>query len=86
MSAYADVVNGFENRSGMDGDESGMASMAIEMDDEEGMNGFGGRAGTEGGRPGGKGEGKDKDPSECIMELREYDINYYQRVAIDLSK
>ncbi|KAJ9116229.1 DNA polymerase epsilon catalytic subunit [Naganishia onofrii] len=85
MSAYADVVNGFENRSGMDGDESGMASMAIEMDDEEGMNGFGGRAGTEGGRPGGKGNGKDKDPSECIMELREYDINYYQRVAIDLN-
>jgi DNA polymerase epsilon subunit 1 len=85
MSAYADVVNGYEHGRGSNGDD-GMASMAIEMDDEEGMNGFGGRAGTEGGRPDRKGKGKDKDPSECVMDLREHDINYYLRVAIDLSE
>jgi DNA polymerase epsilon subunit 1 len=86
MSAYADVVSGFEGGRGGDGDDGGMASMAIGMDDEEGMNGFGGRAGTEGGRPDRKGKGKDKEPSECITDLREHDINYYLRVAIDLSE
>lgn len=86
MSAYADVVNGFEGGHEMDDDEGGMASMAIGMDEEEGMNGFGGRAGTEGGRPDRKGKGKDKEPSECILDLREHDINYYLRVAIDLSE
>jgi DNA polymerase epsilon subunit 1 len=29
---------------------------------------------------------KDKEPAECIVDVREYDINYYLRVAIDLGK
>jgi DNA polymerase epsilon subunit 1 len=29
---------------------------------------------------------KDREPSECIVDVREYDINYYLRVAIDLGK
>jgi DNA polymerase epsilon subunit 1 len=28
---------------------------------------------------------KDKEPAECIVDVREYDINYYLRVAIDLG-
>ena len=29
---------------------------------------------------------KDREPSECIVDVREYDINYYLRVAIDLGE
>jgi len=29
---------------------------------------------------------KDREPAECIVDVREYDINYYLRVAIDLGK
>jgi DNA polymerase epsilon subunit 1 len=29
---------------------------------------------------------KDRDPAECIVDVREYDINYYLRVAIDLGE
>jgi DNA polymerase epsilon subunit 1 len=29
---------------------------------------------------------KDKEPAECIVDVREYDINYYLRVAIDLGE
>lgn len=28
---------------------------------------------------------KDKEPADCIVDVREYDINYYLRVAIDLG-
>ncbi|WRT63732.1 DNA polymerase epsilon catalytic subunit A [Kwoniella shivajii] len=28
---------------------------------------------------------RDKEPSECIIDIREHDINYYLRVAIDLD-
>ena len=50
------------------------AGMDIEFEQElEGMaNG--------GGRPG---KGMDTDPRECIIDVREYDIPYYLRVAID---
>ena len=34
----------------------------------------------------GKGKGKDRDPQDCIVDLREHDIAYYLRVAIDLGK
>jgi DNA polymerase epsilon subunit 1 len=33
----------------------------------------------------GKGKGKDRDPQDCIVDLREHDIAYYLRVAIDLG-
>lgn len=29
---------------------------------------------------------KDKEPSECIIEVREHDLAYHLRVAIDLSE
>ena len=29
---------------------------------------------------------RDREPSECIIDIREYDIAYYLRVAIDLGK
>jgi DNA polymerase epsilon subunit 1 len=29
---------------------------------------------------------KDREPAECIVDVREYDINYYLRVAIDLGE
>jgi len=33
----------------------------------------------------GKGKGKDRDPQDCVVDLREHDIAYYLRVAIDLG-
>lgn len=29
---------------------------------------------------------RDREPSECIVDIREHDIAYYLRVAIDLSE
>jgi DNA polymerase epsilon subunit 1 len=29
---------------------------------------------------------RDREPSDCIIDIREHDINYYLRVAIDLSE
>jgi hypothetical protein len=29
---------------------------------------------------------KDREPADCVIDVREYDINYYLRVAIDLSE
>ena len=29
---------------------------------------------------------RDREPSECIIDIREHDIAYYLRVAIDLGK
>jgi DNA polymerase epsilon subunit 1 len=29
---------------------------------------------------------KDKEPSDCIVDIREHDIAYYLRVAIDLGE
>lgn len=50
------------------------ANMDVEM--EDGYGDVGGR--------GGKGAGsKDKDPREGIIDIREYDVPYYLRVAID---
>jgi DNA polymerase epsilon subunit 1 len=52
------------------------ASMDIQFEDEEGEMGVGGRSG--------KGTtAKDQDPRECIIDIREYDVPYYLRVAID---
>jgi DNA polymerase epsilon subunit 1 len=34
----------------------------------------------------GKGKGKDRDPQDCVVDLREHDIAYYLRVAIDLGE
>lgn len=52
------------------------ASMDIQFEDEEGGMGIGGRSG--------KGTtAKDQDPRECIIDIREFDVPYYLRVAID---
>ncbi|KAF8154614.1 hypothetical protein B0H34DRAFT_717308 [Crassisporium funariophilum] len=52
------------------------ASMDIEFEDESGGYTMGGRSG--------KGAGsRDLDPRECIVDVREYDVPYYLRVAID---
>ena len=76
VDAYADVVNMSEN--------SAMAGMAW-GEDENGA----GPSGTGGGRAWGM-EGseikkKEKEPGECIIDVREHDVNYYLRVAIDLG-
>lgn len=34
----------------------------------------------------GKRKGRELEPSECVTDVREYDVNYYQRVAIDLGQ
>lgn len=69
VDAYAEVVQ---------------ATMSVEVDAEFGAVGEGSSwAGAEEGA--GRRKGRDLDPSECLTDVREYDINYYQRVAIDLG-
>ncbi|KAF8901150.1 hypothetical protein CPB84DRAFT_1815239 [Gymnopilus junonius] len=51
------------------------ASMDIAFDDDEEM-GFTSRSG----KPGAQ---REQDPRECIVDVREYDVPYYLRVAID---
>ncbi|CAK5280026.1 unnamed protein product [Mycena citricolor] len=53
---------------------AGGASMDIELEDEE--------WGVGGVNRGGRGS-RDKDPRESIIDIREYDVPYYLRVAID---
>ncbi|KAK0199787.1 hypothetical protein DFS33DRAFT_1388090 [Desarmillaria ectypa] len=49
------------------------ASMGVELDGElEALGGKGPRA-------------RDMDPQECIIDIREYDVPYYLRVAIDID-
>lgn len=52
------------------------ASMDIQFEDDE--DGFGG--GSRSGKPA---AARDQDPRECIIDVREYDVPYYLRVAID---
>lgn len=59
--------------------------MGVEIDGGLGGTGDGmSWAGEEEGM--GKKTGRDLDPSECLNDVREYDINYYLRVAIDLGQ
>ncbi len=52
---------------------AGGASMGVELDGElEALGGKGPRA-------------RDMDPRECIIDIREYDVPYYLRVAIDID-
>lgn len=53
---------------------TGGGSMDVELEGEGGSwaNGKGGGS-------------RSWDPQECINDIREYDVNYYQRVAIDLG-
>lgn len=60
-------------------------------DDEDINNGEGSRSGARaawGAESSGPGQskGKDKDPQDCVVDLREHDIAYYLRVAIDLGE
>ncbi|KDR79105.1 hypothetical protein GALMADRAFT_242970 [Galerina marginata CBS 339.88] len=51
------------------------ASMDIDFEEESGM-GMGSRSGKFAAH-------RDQDPRECIVDVREYDVPYYLRVAID---
>jgi len=53
--------------------------VGLEMEDD----GFGGGAGESWAAGEGKRKGRELEPSECLNDVREYDINYYLRVAID---
>lgn len=51
------------------------AGMMVEMDTEDGE--------WDGAGSSRRGVGHDRDPRECIIDVREYDVPYYLRVAID---
>jgi DNA polymerase epsilon subunit 1 len=55
------------------------AASGFDEDDAHGTRAWGDEGGNDPKR-------KDKEPSDCVIDVREYDINYYLRVAIDLSK
>jgi hypothetical protein len=62
--------------------------MGVEIDGGFGDDGGGGGATSWAGAEAegaGKKKGRDLDPSECLNDVREYDINYYLRAAIDLG-
>ena len=59
------------------------ATMGVEVDDE-GFGGLGGGGESWAGE--GKRKGRELEPSECLNDVREYDINYYLRVAIDQGR
>ena len=76
VDAYADVVNMSENNA--------MAGMAWGEDENgAGPSGTNGRAW---GMEDSEIKKKDKEPGECIIDVREHDVNYYLRVAIDQGK
>jgi DNA polymerase epsilon subunit 1 len=58
---------------------SAEAAMNVMFEDEDGAQAaWGAESST-------KTKGSEREPSECIVDIREHDINYYQRVAIDLG-
>lgn len=57
------------------------ATMGIEIEDGFGQDGAGASWAGEGQK-----KGRDLEPSECLNDVREYDVNYYLRVAIDLGE
>jgi DNA polymerase epsilon subunit 1 len=71
VDAYADIIGADQqNAAHGDGDEDGFGGGGHE------------RAwGAEDDR-----RRKEREPSECIIEIREHDIAYYLRVAIDLGE
>lgn len=79
VDTYAEVVAGEST-----GDHLGGAAMEIDMEDAWGM----GTSGGGGGRGGFVQDGKDKqmNPQDAILDIREYDVPYYLRVAIDKSQ
>lgn len=75
VDTYAEVVAGESTA-----DQLGGAAMEIDMEDAWGMGGGGGRGGF-------VKDVKDKqmNPQDAILDIREYDVPYYLRVAIDKS-
>lgn len=75
VDTYAEVVAGESTA-----DQLGGAAMEIDMEDAWGMGG--------GGRGGFVKDIKDKqmNPQDAILDIREYDVPYYLRVAIDKSE
>ncbi|ORX34724.1 hypothetical protein BD324DRAFT_652983 [Kockovaella imperatae] len=71
VDAYADVV-------GMSG-----ANLAPTTQYEEDENGAGSSKAW--GLEESEGKKREREPGECIIDIREHDINYYLRVAIDLD-
>jgi DNA polymerase epsilon subunit 1 len=70
VDAYAEVMQDQAN---------GMNGMSVEMDVDEDAEGELYQASTS------RGKGPDKDPREYIIDIREYDVTYYLRAAIDLE-
>jgi len=67
VDAYADVIRATTD-----------ANMEIEFEEEAQSLDMGG-----GSRLGRSGTSRDTDPRECIIDVREYDVTYYLRVAMD---
>lgn len=57
--------------------------MDYDMEDAFGAGGAGGRGGGGFAKEAGAKQGK---PEDAILDIREYDVPYYLRVAIDKSK
>jgi DNA polymerase epsilon subunit 1 len=70
VDAYAEVMQDQAN---------GMNGMSVEMDVDKDAEGDLYQASTS------RGKGPDKDPREYIIDIREYDVTYYLRAAIDLE-
>jgi DNA polymerase epsilon subunit 1 len=68
VDAYAEVVNATSRPD---------AGMAVEMEEDDGMWDGTGAGSSK------RGVGHDRDPRESIIDVREYDVPYYLRVAID---
>jgi DNA polymerase epsilon subunit 1 len=67
VDAYAEVIRATTD-----------ANMEIEFEEESQSLDMGG-----GSRLGRAGTSRDTDPRECIIDVREYDVTYYLRVAMD---
>ncbi|EIW75641.1 DUF1744-domain-containing protein [Coniophora puteana RWD-64-598 SS2] len=84
VDAYAEVVSATAGAgsyaSGGTGGGGG-AAMDIEMDGE--YNAYAEIGGSSGAGRGGGASYRDRDPGECIIDVREYDVPYYLRVAMD---
>lgn len=81
VDTYAEVVAGESTA-----DQLGGAAMEIDMEDAwAGGAGAGGGGGSRGGFVK---DNKDKqmNPQDAILDIREYDVPYYLRVAIDKSQ
>lgn len=71
VDAYADIVGAEANQS------SGLGGMGGLGEDGDGERAWGAEEDAK--------KRRDREPSQCIIDIREHDIAYYLRVAIDLG-